>query len=248
MAFYTMIFAGKAHINVGIIVTIWSVNPMFVAVADYFVNGQKLQYFHILGMSSMVVCSVLISLNSIVNKTEVADTSDTALDEAPTVPVWVPILFGLLTPVCFTTNGLLTKHLTNTVGFNPSRLCFNSYFIVNLLVAIVAVFYFQSHPFDMNLFWLGLAGSIVNTLGITCIQNALTLGPIGPVSALSASSTFLLVVVEAIKWATLPSAIQMIALVFGLYGAFVLVIPEVFAKIFCFCCFSKLHGSRTSGN
>lgn len=151
---------------------------MYMAVADYFVNGQKLQYFHVLGMFSMILCSILISLNSFIYP--VAET-DTAISEAPTVSVWIPIIFGLVTPVFFTLNGLLTVHLTSKTGFNSSRISFNSYFIVNVIITIVAVFYYQTHYFDMNLFWVGLFGSIVNTLGIVCIQNALSTGPCGPV-------------------------------------------------------------------
>ena len=117
-----------------------------------------------------------------------------------TIPTWIPVIFGLVTPMSFCTNGMLTKYITQErIGFNPSRLSFNVYLVVNIIVLIFAIPYWQSTSIDMHLFWLGLVGSIINTLGIVCIQNALSNGPAGPISALAATPSFFLVVIEAIK-------------------------------------------------
>lgn len=147
-------------------------------------------------MFSIVICTLIISISGAIKASE----SEIIYINSPTSPTWVPVLFGLITPCFFTSNGILTKHLTGPkVNFNPSRLSFSSYFIVNFIIMIYAIIYWQSHPFDSYLFWFGLAGSIVNTLGIVCIQNALSLGPAGPVSAMAASASFFLVIIEAIK-------------------------------------------------
>ena len=67
-------------------------------------------------------------------------------------------------------------------------------------------------------------------------QNALSLGPGGPVSAISQVSNILLVVIEAIKHTKMLSKMESIGLVLGIYGALILVIPEIFEKYcFCFC-------------
>ena len=141
--------------------------------------------------------------------------------------MWIPVLFGIATPMFFTTNGLLTKHLTSErIGFNASTISFTSYFIVNVIVMIVAIPYWSMYGFSQYLFWLGLVGSIINTLGIVCIQNALSLGPAGPVSAIAAVSAVLLVVVEAVKHSKMLSIMETIGLVLGIYGALILVIPD----------------------
>lgn len=231
-----MIFAARAKINAGVIITIWSVNPLFMAVCDKLIFGQKLRYFHSLGMFAIVVCTIVISLAGIGSKQTAVDSVE------PTAPAWIPVLFGLVTPMTFCSNGILTKHITHPrIGFNASRLSFNVYFAVNLLIMIYAIIYWQNNPFNSYLFWMGLVGSIINTLGIVCIQNALSRGPAGPISALAATPSFFLVIIESIKNQTLPSTMEWIALVFGIYGAFVLVIPKPMARVFCFCCLSKLH-------
>lgn len=58
--------------------------------------------------------------------------------------------------------------------------------------------------FDLYLFWLGLAGSIINTLGIVCAQIAVAKGPAGPASALSAAGNILLTIIEAFKHEKVP--------------------------------------------
>ena len=222
MAFLTMYFANSAGVNVGVITTIWSLNPLFMAIADYIFNNQKLHYYHIIGLISITLCCIVISLSGVVGvapATQEVKVYDT--------PMWIPVLFGIATPMFFTTNGLLTKHLTSErIGFNASTISFTSYFIVNVIVMIVAIPYWSMYGFSQYLFWLGLVGSIINTLGIVCIQNALSLGPAGPVSAIPAVSAVLLVVVEAVKHSKMLSIMETIGLVLGIYGALILVIPD----------------------
>lgn len=45
-------------------------------------------------------------------------------------------------------------------------------------------------------------------------------------------------VIEAVKHMKMLSLMESIGLVFGIYGALVLVIPTFFEKICCFCCLS----------
>jgi len=61
-----MYFANTAGVNVGVITTIWSLNPAFMAIADYFFNNQKLQYFHHIGLVAIICCCIVISLSGVV--------------------------------------------------------------------------------------------------------------------------------------------------------------------------------------
>lgn len=150
---------------------------------------------------------------------------------------WVPVLFGIITPMSFTANGMLTKHLcSEKMGFNPNTMSYSAYFIVNFLVIIVAIPYWHLVSFDHYLFWVGTIGSIINTVGIVCIMNAISKGPAGPASALAAVSNLLLVLIEAIKYSKVLKNLEIIGLIFGTFGALILVVPRFFEYIFCFCC------------
>lgn len=57
-----MWFATKADINVGVITSIWSINPLFLAVMDYFIFQESLKYYHLVGTIFMVLCALSISM------------------------------------------------------------------------------------------------------------------------------------------------------------------------------------------
>jgi drug/metabolite transporter (DMT)-like permease len=58
-----MWFAARAHVNVGVIVCMWSLNPLFMAVLDFFIIGQQLEFYHIFGTIALVLCALSISLS-----------------------------------------------------------------------------------------------------------------------------------------------------------------------------------------
>ena len=229
LAFLTMYFANRANINVGLITTIWSVNPLFLAFMDSLIFGQKLQYFHHIGMIAIVICTIALSLSGVISpKTETAE-----VDLSNLLPTWIPVLFGIITPMAFTANGMIIKSLTSErMGFNPSNLSFGAYFIVNCIVMVGAVYYWINYEFDSYLLIVGLIGSMINTCGIALIQNALATGPAGPASALASASNILLVIVEAIKTGVMLSFLEFVGLILGTFGSLILVIPEQFEVLY----------------
>ena len=58
-----MYFSHITGVNVGIITTLWSIQPLFSSVLDYFINGQKIQANHILGMLFVIASGVAISMS-----------------------------------------------------------------------------------------------------------------------------------------------------------------------------------------
>lgn len=59
-----MYYAHMADVNVGIITTIWSIQPLAAATLDYFINGEKLTRYHLLGMIMVVISALTISFSS----------------------------------------------------------------------------------------------------------------------------------------------------------------------------------------
>jgi hypothetical protein len=161
MAFLTMHFSSLANVNVGLITTIWSVNPVFMAIMETMCFDSRLECYHLVGTLLIVVCTVALSLSGAFKDD---GTSDVVKKDV--LPIWIPVLFGVVTPVFFTISGYLTKDLADNKGFNPSTLSFSAYFIVNVLVLFFAVFYWVYIAFSQYLFWLGMVGSIINTIGI----------------------------------------------------------------------------------
>ena len=51
-------------------------------------------------------------------------------------------------------------------------------------------------------------------------------GPAGPASALAAVSNLLLVIIEAVKNQEMLSLLEIVSLLFGTFGAMILVVPD----------------------
>lgn len=98
----------RANINVGVITIIWSIDPIFMAIVDKILFGQKLMYNHIIGILSMLACCIAISLSDYFDGNSSKD-----LDLIKSSPTWVAVLFGVITPIGFTAFQAHIKHLTN---------------------------------------------------------------------------------------------------------------------------------------
>ena len=52
--------------NVGVMATLWSADPLFMSISDYLIYGQKLKLFHIVGMFAIIGCSLVLSFNDMI--------------------------------------------------------------------------------------------------------------------------------------------------------------------------------------
>lgn len=69
------------------------------------------------------------------------------------LPVWIPVVFGVLTPVSFTANGILTKYMSEKSEkqgkvFDASTISFSSYIVVNVIVMFFAIPYWYNVEFN----------------------------------------------------------------------------------------------------
>ena len=78
-------------------------------------------------------------------------------------------------------------------------------------------------------------------MGCNLYMKAISKGPIGPCSATTSScANMLLAVVQAFRNQKMLNPMELVGLVFGLYGGLEMAIPEFFEKrLFC-CCFNRI--------
>ena len=130
-------------------------------------------------------------------------------------------MWGFITPVFFLTQSFFTKFITQPkYGFNARTASFGTSSVVSFLVLIVGVtWYWKSvHPFDRTLFLIGIAGSILDTIGKSFIQTAFATGPAGPVTAFVEMNNVFLIVLDSIRTMTFPSGLEIIGFVLGISG------------------------------
>ncbi len=155
---------------------------------------------HIIGMFSLVVCALAVSLSGII---EGMDTEETEYMEGlfgSRIGAWIPVMVAVMTPIGFALNAMLVKYLTTERNMDPSVLSYGSFTLVNFVILIIAIIYWSTNEFDTRLFLIGLFGSFFNTLGIVCAMLSVTKGPAGPATALRYVSTIMLTVEEAIRF------------------------------------------------
>jgi drug/metabolite transporter (DMT)-like permease len=155
------IYTGQlAGINVGVISILWRMNVLMMAIADYFINGQKLKLYHGIGMVSVLASVVCIGFSKNVN------TVDPGL-KIKLLPMWVPIVIGIASPFFMTVNTLMVKHMTKErIGFNASRVTFNALIAYNTVLVLLGIPYWvKTGTFTMTSLYWGLLGGIIGGIG-----------------------------------------------------------------------------------
>lgn len=61
----TLDLALRSGVNIGIVTTIWAINPFTSALMDWIVYSEPLHLNHWFGMLGLVICAVLISISSL---------------------------------------------------------------------------------------------------------------------------------------------------------------------------------------
>jgi len=59
-----MYFSHMADVNVGVITTIWSIQPFIASILDYLIYNEKLMRFHLVGMVMIVGGALAIGYSS----------------------------------------------------------------------------------------------------------------------------------------------------------------------------------------
>lgn len=229
LVYLSMWISNKAAINVGVMSSLWLFNPLFLALTDRYIYRTKLNIRHLLGMFCLVACTLFIYFGDHNAHT----LSKVHSFDGWVFPRWLAILFALLAALAFTNNGILVNYLTShRVGFQSMTLTFTAYFIVNLVVLIAGICYWSAYSnFDAYCFWIGLGGSIINTVGIACAQVAMTEGPMAPASAIFNFNVFILLGLEILKYRVVPSTFELLGFVFGILGGMIELAPRIFSSL-----------------
>ena len=235
--FLTMYYAHLANVNVGVITTIWAVQPLAGALMDKLLNDEPLHISHLVGIILVIISSLCISFKP---AEVVISITESIID----FPKWPAILLGFLTPCFFLTSALFNKHLTQpSVGFDATTMSIGTSFVSSTLVLILGVsWYWQSvEKFDATLFGVGIIASILDTVGKVFIQRAFANGPCGPVAACVELNNVILVLIESARNGKVPHWLELVGFLFGISGGMVFVLPGQiwwFVKLI-FCCGKK---------
>ena len=138
------------------------------------------------------------------------------------------------------------------VGFDATTLSFGSSAVGGALILIVALSWYWPcvEPFDPTLFGVGLAASILDTIGKAFIQRAFAAGPAGIVGAFVEINNIVLILIETVRERRVPSGLEWGSFVLATVGALWFVIPnELFWLINkAFCCGNQVLAEPVGTN
>lgn len=176
---------------------------------------------------------------------DIISPSDTPNIAQAQYPSWIPVLFGLISPLSFTAYAMLAKNLSSErVGFDPTTLTFSTFIGVNLLILIFAIPYWVQHGFVQKFFWLGFVGNFVDSVGLVAVTEAFACGPAGPVAAICSTTNLLMVLIEAIKHHRMLTKFELIGFILAVIGNIVIILPDYCEK-YCFCLCIKKKKNNT---
>jgi hypothetical protein len=128
----SIFYADQTGLNIGFIVSLWALSPLFMAIGDYYINHYHTHLYHCLCLICILICILCSGLSEIIYpKSSSSFKSDY---------IFIPILLGLFTPLCFSAHSMLTIHMTSLkVGFNPTVLSFTVTAAVSAAVTAAAL-------------------------------------------------------------------------------------------------------------
>ena len=231
--------AKSAGLNIGIAQCIWALNPFLVAVIERVFWGVGLAHTQVLGMCSLVACTICVSLSELFQGDE--SKLEVRLVEGRT-PIYVAVLVSLVFPIVCAVFSCLIKYADKKLRLDAFDWNCSSMGMMSLAFQIVGIINFSSGAVEFNLghFVRGSFGSLGNLSGTVWIIAAFNSdgAPFGPILALVNMQAILVMIVDAIRSQTIPYSLQFVGLALGIFGALLLTIPDhVLALFRCiFCC------------
>lgn len=212
MVIYAFNFAMKTNINLGIITSTFGVTPFITATFFYFIFGETLKKAHFLGMIFMIACIVLVAFG--VQDQDKAPSSNGTLEETTLISsAFGAIILAILSTVCFSINGVVTRIMKTKFGIKPADLT-QAYYVVQsipMLLGCVLAYSLDNYTFNLKDFLQLVMAGAISGLGKTFLSRAVAIGYAGVVYSLANVEVVLLTILNALFFLQIPNMLEIIA-------------------------------------
>ena len=218
----TFYHGGKSGVNNGIISVIFSVGVLFTAVIFYFLYGQKLTYYDLVGGLFIIGCVALIGAGGTGHG---ADTSSGLNQEEKDLNLLLAIIMAIVTGLVFALNSLSIQFCTSR-GCGVAQANMDGMFVMFLIMlpGFLAVHLGENpSPYGWSEMIIATAILVTQVFGIISLAVGLANGTAGPVQAIENQKTTVQTVLETAVQAHLPSGMQIGGLICGIVGVTVIV-------------------------
>ena len=229
--YIAIILAFKASrlsgLNIGIIESLWSIAPFFVALTEWILHRVGIKLYQFLGMLGLVTMAILISLADLFTKE--AEELEIVGELETKLPVYKALLLCLVYPCAVVTFVELIK-IASQARLNLIDWSMAYFFISSVFLIVPSIFVFISNKdsFSLHYFVQGFIASICACIAATLADFALGLkdAPQGPSVALLNVRTVIVLIVDSILNRFMLSSMQWIGLVIGIISMLIITIPD----------------------
>ncbi|CAI2364831.1 unnamed protein product [Moneuplotes crassus] len=232
---YTFQFGTYGNMNHGILTSLFGLSAIFSAVLAYFLFGDRLKIFHVIGIILMLICIVGLSLGSTKNsEIELLDETAAEISDTPLFYALLSIALGIICPISFAGSGMVVRYASNNYGTKSLQLTLIGFLWYNIVLfpALLITYLGGYQPFIASDFLLNTFCGILGAFSIIVLNKALTLGLAGPVFALANLQIIIQSILDAIFLSQVPTWIEIVAAVFGILGCCTIALGPDLAKKF----------------
>mmetsp|Transcript_8858 Transcript_8858/g.7835 ORF Transcript_8858/g.7835 Transcript_8858/m.7835 type:complete len:206 (+) Transcript_8858:491-1108(+) len=204
--------------NQGIITSLFGLSSIFSAAIAYFIFGDKLKIYHVIGMIMMLLCIVGLGVGS-TKKIEINEITHSE-DTTTLVYSLLAILLGICCPLLFALSGLTVRYHSDHYNFKPVDMTISGYYIGNTMLAIALIFtyHYGSHPFIFSEYIQITISGLIGAMGEVFLNLAVSYGLAGPAFALANIQVIIQTILDAILVGQIPSIIEVASALFGVIG------------------------------
>uniref|UniRef100_A0A7S3J7A7 EamA domain-containing protein n=1 Tax=Euplotes harpa TaxID=151035 RepID=A0A7S3J7A7_9SPIT len=219
-------YALYAGINQGAITTIFALSAIYVAIISWFVFGEVLNRFHILGMILLVGCTILIVFSKSSSSGKVLKVFD---QEVESVSALVPVGFALITTVLYSFRTIYVKLFVKELNFNSFDYMIYSYLLSGGIFVPFLLMDMYENGFIPEVVFLGTLSGVLNGFGAFFLFYATSVGIAGPAYSLKNIEPVTQAVFGFFFFGQELNYLQVIAITMGVLGSLVLTLgPYIF--------------------
>mmetsp|Transcript_15487 Transcript_15487/g.13521 ORF Transcript_15487/g.13521 Transcript_15487/m.13521 type:complete len:249 (+) Transcript_15487:205-951(+) len=172
-------FAVYGNMSQGILAALFGLSSIFSAILSYYIFGDKLKNYHIIGMILMLVCIVGLGIGGSTKNQTVLTTDGS---ENSMLYAFLAVIFGVISPILFALGGVVVNYCDEHYKFDPFSMSLWMYFFSNIVLTIMWILTYEygSHPFIWREYLILVFGGVITCIGIIFLNTALTLGLSGP--------------------------------------------------------------------
>lgn len=148
------------------------------------------------------------------------------MSEVEKTPIYVPVIFALLTSFFFTWSSILTKTFTRVRREGVFQWTIDSFLLGGIVFSIMLVFEHIQRPYTFNELYLQIIAGLLANVGQFLLNICVMYGRAGPSIAIIQMKPSFQLALEVIIYSRYPLPHQLLGMALGVIGSIVIAVAK----------------------